>query len=76
MPPVITTFNEVDWVPCPLQNENVFDVRAVLDRVISEVLDRNSLAAATALVRSNDDARLAVIDTVLQRLGGETAEYD
>ena len=76
MPPVITTFDEVDRVSCPLQNDNVFDVRAVLDRVISEVLDRNSLAAATALFRSNDDARLAVIDTVLQRLGGETAEYD
>ena len=76
MPPVITTFDEVDWVPCPLQNKNVFDVGAVLDCVIGKVLDGNSLATATALVRSNNDARLAVIDTVLQRLGGETPEYD
>ena len=50
--------------------------RAVLQRIVSQLLDRDGLATAPALVRGDDDAGPAVVDAVPERLGREAREDD
>lgn len=50
--------------------------RALLQCRIHNRLGRNRLPAAPALVGGNDDAALAVLDTVPEGLGAEAGEYD
>ena len=68
MPPLITAFYKVDWVTSPLQDEYVLYVWAVLNGIVRERLDRNGFAAATTFIGGNDNAGLAVVDTVTKRL--------
>lgn len=74
VPPLIASFNKVDRVTGPLQDKDMLDNRAVLDGIIGEGLDSDGLATATAFVGSYHNARLAVVDTVTERLGGEAGE--
>lgn len=76
VPPRVAALDKVDRVAGPLEHEDVLDDRAVLDGVVRELLDRDALAAAAALVGGDDDAGLAVVDTVAEGLGREAGEDD
>ena len=76
MPPGITTLNPVDGAASALEHKDMLNVRAMLERSIRKLLDRNRLATAAALISSNDDARLAVVNAVTERLRGEAGEDD
>ena len=60
----------------PPDGDHVLDRRAVRDRVVRVLLERDDLAAAVRAVGGDEDLRLRVVDAVLQRLGGEPAEHD
>ena len=76
MPPAVTALDPVDRVAGALEDEDVLDNRAVLERGVRELLDRNGLATAAALVGGDDGAGLAVVDAVTKGLGGEAGEND
>lgn len=69
VPPTITALNPVDWVASPLEDKDVLDNRAVLDGIVREALDGNGLATTAALIGGDDDAGLAIVDTVAEGLG-------
>ena len=58
------------------QDEDVLDERALLDRGVGDHLRRDRLPAAAALVGRDDDAALAVVDAVAERLAREAREDD
>lgn len=76
MPPLVTALGPRNLVAGPLEHENVLNNRAVLDSIVRELLDRDRLASTAALVGSDDDAGLAVVDTVAEGLGREPSEDD
>ena len=76
VPPSITALDPVDGASGTLEHKNVLNVRAMLKRGISKLLDRNGLATAAALVGSDHDTGLAVVDAVAERLRGEASEDD
>ena len=76
MPPLIPTLNPSDLIASVLQNEDVLDVRAVLQSLVGKGLDSDGLSTTATFVGSEDDTRLAVVDTVGERGGGETGEDD
>lgn len=54
----------------------MLDERALLDGSIRDGLGRDGLASSTALVRGDENARLAVLDTVAEGLCREAGEDD
>ena len=76
MPPVVTTFNPRHGVASPLEDKDLLDEGAIPDSGVGDGLSRNSLATTPSLVRSDEDARLAVDHTITKGLGGETGEDD
>ena len=76
MPPLVAACSPGYLAACALENKNVLDVRAVLERSIDDDFSRNGLAATTTLIRSKNDLALAVDDTVAEGLGREAGEDD
>lgn len=76
MPPCITSRGERNLVSSTLEHQDLFDFWALLESGVNDSLGRDSLAAALALVRGNEDAGLAVLDTVAERLGREAGKDD
>ena len=76
MPPQISARGPRHFIPRTLQHEDVFDEGTLFDGRIDDHLRRDSLTAAPALVGGDDDARLAVLNTVAERLGGEAGKDD
>ena len=76
VPPDIAPLCPSDIVAGALQDDDVLDRRALLQRCIHDRLGRDRLATAATLVRRNNDARAAVQNAVAQGLGGESGEHD
>lgn len=54
----------------------MLDERAALEGLVGERFDRDGLATTTTLVGGDDNARLAVVDTVAEGLGGKPSKDD
>lgn len=52
------------------------DLRALLERLVHDLLGANDLSTTPALVCGDNDLRLGVYDTVAQGVGGEAGEDD
>lgn len=76
VPPLVPSFSPRDLISGPLQNENVFDIGAVVESTVHDLLNSNGLTAPTSLVCGDDDPRLAVIDTIAKGFGREPSEHN
>ena len=76
MPPFIPALGPVNLSSRALEHKHVFNKRAMLDRVVRQLLDWDCLAATTTLVRDEDDARATVVDTIAEGLRREPSEDD
>ena len=76
MPPLVTALDPSDWVASVLQDDDGLDERALLESLVREALDVDGLATTAALVGGEDDAGLAVVDAVRERVGREAGEDD
>lgn len=74
MPPLVTALSEGDLAAGALEDDNVLDQRAVLESGVDDLLCGDGLAATLALIGRDDDAGLAVLYTVAERLGREAGE--
>ena len=77
MPPHVTPRGHLRAVVAlrrALHDEDRLDVRALLDRGIGVLLQRDRLAVPVADVASDEHPAVGVKDAVAQRLGGEAAE--
>ena len=63
-------------VPRPLLDKTVLDLGALLERGIGDGLGSNGLSTSLALIGCDQNPRLAILDVVTKRLGGETSEDD
>ncbi len=57
-------------------DDDVFDARGFLQRVVGHLLERNDSAAPVAAVGGDEQLCLRVVDPIAQRLGREAAEHD
>jgi hypothetical protein len=71
MPPLVTPLRPRDLVTGPLEDENMLDEWTIFESSIDNRFGGNGLSTAFAFVRRNDDARLAILDSVTKRLGRE-----
>jgi hypothetical protein len=69
VPPLISPGGPRNGLSCALKDKDVLDERARLQRGIDNGLCGDGLAAPAALVGGDDDAALAILHTVAQRLG-------
>ena len=76
MPPFVTTLRPRNLIPSPLEDKDMLNMRALLERRIDNGLGRDRLATTPPFVRSEDYATLAVINTVAKSLRRETGEDD
>ena len=76
MPPFVTTLRPRNIVSSAPENNDVLDMRALLESRIDDGLGRDRLPATAPFVRSEDHAALAVIDTVAKSLRRETGKDD
>ena len=76
MPPEITTLGEWHLSTGALVHQAVGNVRALLERVVHNLLGANGLAATLALVGGDDNLGLCVNDAVTQGVGAETRKDD
>lgn len=74
VPPLVAALRPRDVFPSPLQNQDMLNERAVLERSVDDRLGGDSLAAALALVGGDHDAAFAILHTITQRLGGKAGE--
>ena len=75
MPPLVTALCPWNLTSCALENYDVLDLRAALERRVDDDLGRDSLPAAAPLVGGEDHATLAVVDTVTKSLRGKASEH-
>lgn len=75
MPPLVTALRPWNLTSCALENNDVLDLRATLDRRIDDNFGRNGLPTAAPLVGGEDHATFAVIDTVTEGLRGKASEH-
>ena len=57
------------------EDEDVLDARRLSERLVGDVLQRDDRAAAPRAVGGDEDARLGVVDPILERLRGESSEH-
>lgn len=76
VPPEIATLGPRHLVAGTLEDEDLLDGRAVLERSIDDGLGSDGLASTASLVGGDDDLASAVVDTVAEGLGGEAGEDD
>lgn len=76
MPPLVPPLSPRNLASCTLQHQNMFDIRALLQRSIDNCLCRDRLPSTFALVRGEKDFALTVDHTIAKRLGRETCEDD
>jgi hypothetical protein len=76
VPPLVTALRPRNLISRALENKDVLDVRATVERRVDNSLGRNSLPTATPFVGSKDDATLAVIDAVTKSLRREARKHD
>lgn len=74
VPPDITSGLHGHIGTSTLEDENVGDVGALLERIVDNLLGSNELTTALALIGSNDNARASVNNTVSQRVCRETGK--
>ena len=76
--PLVAAVRPSDLAARVLDDDDVLDLQAAhaLQRFVDVGLQRNLLAAAHAFVGRDHDARRAVLDAALERLGREAAEHD
>lgn len=71
MPPLVSAFGEGYFVSSSLENQDVFDPRAFLQRSINNGLGRDRLSTSLSLVGRDDDSAATVVGSVSERFGGE-----
>lgn len=76
VPPLVAASSPRNLSAGAPQNENVLDKRAFLDRGICNCLGGDSFASTATLVGGNENARLAILCTITEGLGGETRKDD
>ncbi len=75
MPPLVTALRPWNLISRALENKDVLDLRAALERRVDSSLGRNSLPSATPFDGSKDDTTLAAIDTVTKSVCRKAREY-
>ncbi len=75
VPPPVTPLRPWNLISRALENKDVLDLRAALERRVDNSLGRNSLPSATPFDGSKDDTTLAVIDTVTKGVCRKASEY-
>lgn len=76
MPPFVPSLSPRNGVPSPLEDKDVFNQGAFLERSINNGLGSDGLSTTTTFIGSNDNAGLAILDTITKRLRRETGEDD
>ena len=76
VPPLVAAGRPRDLAAGAPEDEDVLDEGALLDGGVRDRLRRDRLTTAAALVGRDEHARLAVLDAVAERLGGEPGEHD
>lgn len=76
MPPLIPAFGPTNCLAGTLEDQNVFDIGALLERGIDNSFCGNSLSTALSLVRSNDYPAATVHHPLAERLGAKPSEDD
>jgi hypothetical protein len=76
MPPQIPPFGPGDLAASALEDKDVLDVCALLDRSVDNHLGGNSLTTTLSLVGRDNNAGLAVVDAIAEGLGREAGKYD
>ncbi|MCY1530879.1 hypothetical protein D9M68_660860 [compost metagenome] len=73
--PEVAALQPVDLALGTLDHHHRRDVRAVVQRLVDVLLQRNVLAAANAFVGGDHGAAVGIEDAVTQGVRGEAAEY-
>ena len=76
VPPLVPTLSPLDVPSGPLEDEAVLDEGALGEGSVDDRLGRDGLASTLAFVGRDDNARLGVLDTVAEGLGGESSKDD
>jgi hypothetical protein len=76
VPPEIAALGERHLGAGTLVHQAVGDIRALLERIVHNLLGANGLAATLALVGGDDNLGLCVNDAVTQGVGAETRKDD
>ena len=76
VPPLITSLGPGHVVARAAEDEDMLDTGRLLDGSVRNNLGRDRLSATTALVRGDEDARLAVVHPITEGLRRETGEHD
>ena len=76
MQPLVTSLRPGNGVAGPLLDKNALDPGAPPEGGISSGLGNNRLSTLLTLIGCDQNAGLAILDTVTKRLGGETSEDD
>lgn len=76
VPPLVPSLDPLDVSSSPLEDEAVLNERALGEGGVDDRLGRDGLASTLALIGGDDDARLGVLDSVAEGLGGESSEDD
>src|SRR5262249_39680897 len=75
-PPEIPAFDHIYGLTGSLADNDLPDRRRIRQRVVRVLFQRNDSAPSVRTVGGNQDLRLRIVDTVAERLGAESAEYD
>lgn len=76
VPPLVATLRPRNLISCALENKDMLDVGAGLERRVDDGLGGYSLPAAATFVSGKDDAALAVDDAVTKGFRGKPSEHD
>jgi len=76
VPPSVTTLRPRNLFSGALENKDVLNVGAALERGVDDSLGCDGLPTATPFISSKDDAALAVVDAITKSLRGKASEYD
>jgi hypothetical protein len=74
VPPLVSAFGHRNFVSGSLQDQDVFDLGALLQRSIDNGLGRDRLSTSLALVGRDDDSAATVVGSVSEGFGGETGK--
>ena len=75
VPPLVASLAERHFLAGALEHHHRLHARAFLERFVGGLLERNDAPAAIAAVGGDHHFAAAVLDAVLERLGGEAAEH-
>lgn len=74
VPPLVPSIGHGYFVSSSLENQNVFNIRAFLQRGIDNGLGCNRLSTSLSLVGRDDDSTATVVGSVSERFSGETGK--